>query len=149
MALISGQHFLSYLRAFWLLCVPIFCVGGIFASMFSTGLDRLLCVLLPRIHSGLNSLLYLGAHCLLSVGVGLWLWLQFWECAKLYPDYPVTGYISDLIIGQCGPAYTYSSFGFNLGTILLYLVVGVLIRVQSSESNLSLDLDRLNFSQNM
>uniref|UniRef100_A0A914H7R8 G-protein coupled receptors family 1 profile domain-containing protein n=1 Tax=Globodera rostochiensis TaxID=31243 RepID=A0A914H7R8_GLORO len=135
---LSGQNFIPYGLCVRIMALSLFCIGGIFASMLCTGVDRILCVLQPNVHGRLNLGIYLTVHCLFCLALGSYILMSLWNCANLYPSYPVTGYLSDLIIGQCAPIYTYSSLVTNLATILLYILVGLSIWCKSTFSQFRL-----------
>lgn len=71
---LSGQNFLSYRLCFWFLSLSLFCTGGLLASMLSTGLDRLLCMLKPVFHANMGLRRYLAIHLLFAATLCAYLW---------------------------------------------------------------------------
>uniref|UniRef100_A0A914H449 G_PROTEIN_RECEP_F1_2 domain-containing protein n=1 Tax=Globodera rostochiensis TaxID=31243 RepID=A0A914H449_GLORO len=130
---LSGQNFISYAMCFRLMAFSVFCLGGMYVIMFCTGVDRFLCVLTPKFHGRLNLSIYLAFHCAFCLASCAYLTLSLGHCAELYPSYPVTGYFGDLFVGICS-TLPEPALLLNLGTIFLYLIVGMYIWRQPTSS---------------
>nr|CAD2206109.1 unnamed protein product [Meloidogyne enterolobii] len=94
----SGINFINYSTALQFELHTIFGATAAQTALASTGVDRLLSVLIPLKYNKINIRLYLSIHTILVFSSGIWMSINAILFANKYPTLPVTGHIGDLFI---------------------------------------------------
>ncbi|KAF7635816.1 hypothetical protein Mgra_00004728 [Meloidogyne graminicola] len=130
-----GINFLPYSQIILIFFIPIFAACNIGPLFVFTGLDRLFCILFPLFLLNINSLFYLIGislicfiYCLIFP-IGL-LWFNNINSQTLIPPT-----LSDIFSrGTFGTIYSYSNFILYNITIILYLIVGILVKIKNVQT---------------
>jgi hypothetical protein len=98
-------------------------------------IDRLLAIAAPLFYRNLNQRLYLSAHMLVILGFNVFFFVTLIRAYQLYPNWQLTGYVGELLTSVPGVGQTlmYISFGVFSTTILVYLLVGILVKVKTGK----------------
>ncbi|KAL3116247.1 hypothetical protein niasHT_004418 [Heterodera trifolii] len=99
---LSGQNFIPLSLAIKICSISLFAVSGISLIMAFTGLDRLLCVIMPNFPRTVKKIPYLGTIIFVCVCISAHNLLLLYESSSEMPLLMVTGTIGDLLIGYGG-----------------------------------------------
>uniref|UniRef100_A0A914I2N6 Uncharacterized protein n=1 Tax=Globodera rostochiensis TaxID=31243 RepID=A0A914I2N6_GLORO len=134
---LSGHCFVSYQTSFRTLALSLFGLFASTVSMLFTGFDRLICVLWPIKYKQISFWHYIGIVLLLCATPSTALVILFWQRSVEVPTLEVTGSIGDLLMKGSFASSVYSNAKLccTTSTILIYMVVGLLIRFRQQSSN--------------
>lgn len=133
---LMGINFLTYSQTVAVFFIPIFAASGIGPLFVFTGLDRMLCVLFPTFPNQIRPRIYLT---LISVICALYCAIfpvGFYWFNNIDPDTLVPPTFNDIFSrGTFGTIYTYSCFILYNIAIILYVAVGILVKIKSDASS--------------
>ncbi|KAL3076081.1 hypothetical protein niasHT_034145 [Heterodera trifolii] len=132
---LSGHNFIPLSLAIKICAISLFAVSGISLIMAFTGVDRLLCVIMPTFPRTVKKIPYLGTIIFVCVCISSHNLLLVFESTSEMPLLMVTGTIGDLLIGYGGQNISSIMFVCNAFTIIVYVIVGFLIRKKSASNN--------------
>ncbi|KAL3068783.1 hypothetical protein niasHS_017349 [Heterodera schachtii] len=132
---LSGHNFIPLSLAIKICSISLFAVSGISLIMAFTGFDRLLCVIMPTFPRTVKKIPYLGTIIFVCVCISFRNLLLIYESSSEMPLLMVTGTIGDLLIGYGGKNIYSTIFVCNTFTIIVYVIVGFLIRKKSASNN--------------
>ncbi|KAL3073452.1 hypothetical protein niasHT_038590 [Heterodera trifolii] len=126
----SGQNFIEYRLAVKITFIPWFGIAEVFPMMFFTGIDRLIAIVFAEMHNKCKIRLYLTTVTVICILLGFDLLITLYQLMNLYGDQMITGCITDFIKSPSRQNITL--FCFTIMTIVVYLFLGVLIKIKSS-----------------
>ncbi|KAL3073418.1 hypothetical protein niasHT_038556 [Heterodera trifolii] len=127
---LSGLNFIEHRLAAKFLTVSVFGIGGILPTMLFAGLDRLIGIGFGEMHYKLVKRPYLAMITSVSSFFGIITCLLLYQDAQKYYDEMITGCINDLF--KHSIIFTTQSLVFIILTCIVYLSVGIVVRIKST-----------------
>ncbi|KAL3099646.1 hypothetical protein niasHS_003101 [Heterodera schachtii] len=126
----SGQNFIEYRLATKFLMIPMFGLGGIYPVMLFIGIDRMIGIVFDEMHSKRKIRLYLATITFICSAFSFGPCLSFYQSIELNGDQMVIGTFADFFTTP--PEYRFMRLLIIIITILIYLFVGLIIRIKSA-----------------
>ncbi|KAL3105281.1 hypothetical protein niasHT_029740 [Heterodera trifolii] len=124
---ISGRNFIEFHLALKICIVSLFGMAGIAPSLTFTAIDRLICIVFPKIQINRKGL-YLSFYSFVCILVGIFQTKVAFDTANQIGSQPITGTIGDLLTAHLGKTFNVPAMMFNCATIFIYVFIGIVIQ---------------------
>ncbi|KAL3116972.1 hypothetical protein niasHT_002931 [Heterodera trifolii] len=126
----SGQNFIEYRLAVKITFISWFGIAAISPTMFFTGIDRLIGIAFDEMHNKCKVRFYLTTITVICITFGIDFLVTIYQFMNLCGDQMITGIITDFTKDTSRQRIMWHCL--TIMTIVVYLFVGLFIKIKSS-----------------